>query len=755
MKRHANLTQPQRLSALFIDLLIVAVACFSLFGTIYPPLGDKGFWAYSALLAVLIGAKLVTPFYVKPVDAIAYAVPALVSLMLVNRWGAWSVDQRWGFSLAAIFSLSVSLLGITNIVIGTMQGQWAKEVSNRIRTSLDLIAHPRFIYTPLILFAVFSYHRESWMEAVTICIVTGFTIWESAGDFLVGAFQRIRSCANKAVSGVAGQVVAFQDPGIVLLRQQYEGDIKRNDLLFVMDKHGPKKLVAALDYVGRSEGILIRAVELKTLSARSQSLIGPVALDESAYHLGFGVVDEICAIEGISRDAQSSIVGIVAPDTAIERLYFEVVDNSELTEGRLVTTYVGPCKVLYQIVAGLTKEEIVQHKNTYGYLRAQAQQIGIWDEGARKFRPCDWLPSINTPVYLEKKTAYQVDAQAVGHFPESNFHATVKSIPELVTHNTAILGILGIGKSCLAFELVERILAEGIKVICLDLTDEYKEHLTEFCYDFSGDELYKAVTDEIGPKGKSLVRKNVEEGGSKPTFAEALDAYVEHFMSTNLDRNLLVFNPSQYEVWRQDSKPYANEASMASLSPTEVAQLFTEAALKACQKLGRVAKGTARVCLVYEEAHSLVPEWNTIVNEGDRTAVNGTARAILQGRKFGLGCLLITQRTANVTKTILNQCNTVFAMRTFDETGKEFLANYIGRDYTDSLSAIQERHAVFYGKASSCDNPVLLRLNDTDVFRSAFRAVHPLPKAREAEPATGGESVVTADTDDFNDDIPF
>lgn len=34
----------------------------------------------------------------------------------------------------------------------------------------------------------------------------------------------------------------------------------------------------------------------------------------------------------------------------------------------------------------------------------------------------------------------------------------------LVTHNTAILGILGIGKSRLAFELIKKIVETGVKV---------------------------------------------------------------------------------------------------------------------------------------------------------------------------------------------------------------------------------------------------------------------------------------------------
>ncbi len=121
--------------------------------------------------------------------------------------------------------------------------------------------------------------------------------------------------------------------------------------------------------------------------------------------------------------------------------------------------------------------------------------------------------------------------------------------------------------------------------------------------------------------------------------------------------------------------------------------------------------------------------------EGDKAATAKSARAILQGRKYGLGCLLITQRTANVTKTILNQCNTIFAMRTFDNTGMEFLGNYIGSDYAVVLPAMQPRHAVVFGKGSSCENPVLIRLNDQHAFRGRFRPDNP-PKAPapQAEP---------------------
>ncbi len=233
--------------------------------------------------------------------------------------------------------------------------------------------------------------------------------------------------------------------------------------------------------------------------------------------------------------------------------------------------------------------------------------------------------------------------------------------------------------------------------------------------------------------GKTNYQRNVEDGGSRATFAAKLRELLVNFLSSQSQSStLLIVNPARYDVWRQDSKMFDNKASMASVSSAEITQMVADASLEAVAALG--PSDTARLCVVLEEAHALVPEWNSTIAEGDKSASNGTARAILQGRKYGMGCLLITQRTANVTKTILNQCNTIFAMRTFDDTGKGFLANYVGSEYADTLPSLSERQAVLFGRASSCENPVLIRLNDRSDFIRAFRA----------PPATVAEAVAAA-----------
>ena len=402
----------------------------------------------------------------------------------------------------------------------------------------------------------------------------------------------------------------------------------------------------------------------------------------------------------------------------------------DLQEGSLVEVEIKGRPVLYQVIKGLTKEEVLQEKNTRGFVRAQAKKIGSWNNAGRSFDPVPWLPQPNQAVLLVRPKQEAVEKDAIGHFPGTAYPVCIDP-DRLVTHNAAILGILGVGKSFLALELVERMIQAGIKVICLDLTNQYQLQLSSF-YDQANHTELMSKLHGLNASGKTTFNRNPDEGGNVGEFIgkirEAFDAFLA---PEQKDNALLVLNPASFEVWQQNGNWFNNPPPMATLTPTEITRMITEKALEVLQDQGMVDK--ARCCVVYEEAHSLIPEWNAVASDGDKTATNGTAKAILQGRKFGLGCLVITQRTANVTKSILNQCNTVFGLRVFDATGMEFLKNYIGEDYAGVLSTLEDRHAVVFGRASSCRDPVLTRLNDRADFISVFR---------EPQPATASVLVV-------------
>jgi hypothetical protein len=748
--------QSTRLWILLVEVAILVIASRLAFDQWFPPFGEKGFWFYTALLGLLLGSRLVTPFYSRPVDAVVYAIPAGIALLLINHWVSWNSSERAIFVIAFGYCALVVSVAFISILIKDSTSEWKLKLSNSLRLILEGFGSPKPIYGVLILFAWYTFHRESYQEMFWIGLAGVFAVVTSPVEIVIRLVNKLLALWKPGLSvEVIGEVVAYQMPKIVLIRQISSTQTKLGAPLLIKDPHAPEQIGMALDYVGRDEGMLLRAIELGMPAEKGNLSIASKGMPVNAVlNVECDAVDQQGNIISEILHRSNELVGIVAPETSIERLYFEVVQESDLEEGRLVETYIGDNRVLYQVMNGLTKEEIVQQKNTYGYARAQAQKVGIWDDAARKFLPAKWLPALNSPVFLKTVDEYQPDINAIGHFPGTNYTVGIKDAHELVTHNTAILGILGVGKSMLAIELVERMLAERIKVICIDMTDEYADELGIFC-DHAYESALIAELDTIGVAGKTNVNKNVEEGGSITRFSEKIEEQISDFMNADSARRLKIYNPSQFEVWRQDSKPYNNEASMASLTATEIAQIISEATLNIVRNMGRSKE--ARVCIVYEEAHSLVPEWNSTAVEGDRSASNGTARAILQGRKYGMGCLLITQRTANVTKTILNQCNTVFAMRTFDDTGKGFLSNYIGQDYTNILSSLQARHAIFFGKASTSENPVLIRLNDRDDFTGAYRAAYPPPVfqgnsgAQDAEGTSSAESAAT----DFNDDVPF
>jgi len=715
-----SLSQQTRL----VIVLIYAAGLLSISalatGSLLPRSLDDGLWLYSGLAALLLGNLLVTPYFTKPVDTVSYSVAALAALLpaaaalpgatLYDRATYWLGVAYVGLVLIA----SMSAMALKDSVTGRNLARWVYAFASRAGT-------PTLVFSAVFLVAVFLFHRGDAREV--FWVLTGWLIivvWRP----LEGAILWFRSLSVtsrlRLVSDI-GRVVSHQTPGLVIyeLKQPAQG-VQFGQLLAVREDDGNWGLVMALDQVGYVDGPWHRGLRLPRTSEAGQLLaeagLGKTPVADTVLH--FGVPESLHLGEIWVWKRRQALVGVVAPDTTAGHLKFEIVRSDlDLAQGSLVETIVDGAIVLYQVLDGLTKEEILQKRATHGYVVGSARKIGRWNATTQAFEEVPWLPSPNAPVVLSSPGEREVQAGALGFFPGTGYPVTVEP-SLLVTHNTAILGILGAGKTFLALELVERIMQSGIKVVCLDLTNQYAENLEPFC-----DSQMEAEISElqaVGPPGKTRCKQNVEEGGSIAEFSNRVKAVLRDFLDPGNDSvRLKVFNPSQFEVWRQDSRPYQGVASMASLTPAEITRVFAEAALEVVQEHGM--SDTARCCLVFEEAHSLIPEWTAAANDGDRTAANGTARAILQGRKYGMGCIVVTQRTASVSKSVLNQCNTVFALRVFDATGMEFLKNYIGDDYASVLSSLPDRHAVLFGRASSCHNPVLIRLNDREDFIRVFR----------------------------------
>jgi len=138
-----------------------------------------------------------------------------------------------------------------------------------------------------------------------------------------------------------------------------------------------------------------------------------------------------------------------------------------------------------------------------------------------------------------------------------------------------------------------------------------------------------------------------------------------------------------------------------------------------------------QVCVVLEEAHTVIPEWNFIGVEEKKaqSLVNSISQIALQGRKYNVGFIVVAQRTANVSKTILTQCNTIVAFQQFDKTSSDFLLNYMGAEMVASLPALRFRQAIAVGKA----------------FRSGVPLIFEVPEIKETEAVIGEGEVAAED----------
>ena len=90
-----------------------------------------------------------------------------------------------------------------------------------------------------------------------------------------------------------------------------------------------------------------------------------------------------------------------------------------------------------------------------------------------------------------------------------------------------------------------------------------------------------------------------------------------------------------------------------------------------------------------------------------------TATTALEPGRF----IVVAQRTANVSKTVLTQCNTIVAFQQFDKTSSDFLLNYMGTEMVAALPSLRFRQAIAVGKA----------------FRSGVPVIFEVPEIRESE----------------------
>jgi hypothetical protein len=98
--------------------------------------------------------------------------------------------------------------------------------------------------------------------------------------------------------------------------------------------------------------------------------------------------------------------------------------------------------------------------------------------------------------------------------------------------------------------------------------------------------------------------------------------------------------------------------------PAEVFDAIVSVLFRLAFEFGLWSDGALPLLIVCEEAHNYANADRTI---GFRPAREAVSRIAKEGRKYGVFLGLVTQRPAQLDRTLISQCSTVFAMRMANE----------------------------------------------------------------------------------------
>ena len=146
-------------------------------------------------------------------------------------------------------------------------------------------------------------------------------------------------------------------------------------------------------------------------------------------------------------------VGAVAAGSSIGKLMFEVDPRSLLHEGEVVKVRSGAADSYYQIISASITDKAMAEGNVSQGVRVSAGQLGLWNSTRATFDPIDWVPPAGELVVVSQGEGIVANPPAgrcvVGRVPNSQFPVHV-DISDSITHNTALIGVTGSGKSYLA-----------------------------------------------------------------------------------------------------------------------------------------------------------------------------------------------------------------------------------------------------------------------------------------------------------------
>lgn len=260
---------------------------------------------------------------------------------------------------------------------------------------------------------------------------------------------------------------------------------------------------------------------------------------------------------------------------------------------------------------------------------------------------------------------------------------------------------------------------------------------------FSLDELINHITYLQGARvSKTNTLERIPDGDFTKNFKSILDKLAIlrrdpriNFLMANWDAGA----PTLSQILAQFiSEPQAGDDNKKDIRILDISGLPNEVAGPLAGMLARLLfqyklyqtsdeRKKDPILLVCEEAHRYVPDRGEAEYATAQIAIRRIAR---EGRKYGLGLMLVSQRPADVESTVISQCGTWLVLRLTNQADQQHVARFLPdglSGMTKALPNLAQQEAIFVGEGASLPARVRIR-NLTS---------HQLPRSQSAKFAEG------------------
>jgi hypothetical protein len=675
-----------RLSFLGLSFIILIILGYTLTDSFEFILNH--FWFTSGLLLLILLSLIGQPHFSKDSNIFVNAITAGISLLIVDE------SKRdfifWGF-LSIIFYLTVSsyiLLLLRQKSLG-LENKFIRFISRLNRE----IGKPETLFSSFFIWGVYQQFGTGNNQFNGLLLFWAIFIILNIPSLAKSIEDLFAIGKDKSNKLALGQIFGIQSKNTFLVRlyDSSESIVNTRIFDFVEFKYSTDKKIR--------KGLLLDTYLLNQqqwVKVLSNSEIEKI-FDKNIFNNHKS--DVVYRIDKIPENNYlNKFVGIATENSTINKIRFIYNSKIKISEGQLLEVNVHNQKILYQIVEGTTKIEQLEQKNQTGLIIGEAIQLGTWNTEFSRFEQFGWVPEINSPIYLSSRIEEQPNGEneyTIGYIPNTNYPVIIDKETS-ITHHTAILGITGSGKSVFTRNLIKQLTSDTTKVIIIDLTGEYRDKINN---------INAIITDENAKKAFDAIELlSKEKAKFQNQWNHVLIEAQEKIIKTEFYNSIKLFLEGNETETIFELPDISNSSNVLDYTKWFFLTLFKTAKTKNSFE--------KRVCVVLEEAHTIIPELNAmgVSDYASKASVNTISQIALQGRKYNIGFFVIAQRTANVSKTVLTQCNSIISFQELDKTSSDFLSNYMGQEFVKILPNLKFRQAIAVGKAFKSNVPMIFEV---------------------------------------------